>query len=94
MRSLSAMDVCSVSYDEGADVTMVRLKGCVEYVTIKSLSDMFGVSKQAVENKIEELQRAYSIRELSWGEKINLVHLADFRRALFDSASSRVRRGA
>lgn len=58
-----------------------------EYVRVSAIASMFGVSRSEVRRKLDELQTAYDIRTIQWSPSIRLVHLADFRRALFDSSN-------
>ena len=87
MNTNLTKDVCRIEQDYEQGITLLHLAADVaEYVKISTLSKMFGVSRRDVVRKLEELSQSYQIRTCVWGNKVTVVHLADFRHALFDSA--------
>lgn len=67
------------------EIKVITVDG-TEYASVRTLSKMFDVDKKSVLAKLKDLQDAYSIDVLRWGDNTILVHLAQFRTALFRSS--------
>ncbi len=87
---LSPHDVYQSEHDwrSGATFVHIKLSNGKMYAKVGTLAKMFDVSPDEMDRKIRELQQAYSIDVFVWSERVRLVNLADFNRALFSSSES------
>lgn len=69
--------------NEGYTVQLVKLSG-VEWSKVGTLAKVFGLSTEVMREKIIQLQQTHEVKVLMWGERAQLVNVADFYRALMD----------
>lgn len=81
-------DFATVSYDPHADIELCQLKqNAVEFMTAKSLAQLYGVSKTELLNRVARLKRAGAdLRMIYWSDSTLCIHAADFRKAVFEES--------
>ncbi|MEG3024282.1 MAG: hypothetical protein RR888_09445 [Akkermansia sp.] len=68
-------------------LVLVRVKDAAKWITIRALSQIYGISRTLMEEKLSKLRASYQVTMIDW-DGTRLIDIKEFQNAVFRAATT------